>query len=175
MKMPQIKTTTAAIACTMCISAITIFVPNGTSHATDSEVKEGLWEFTTHMQMEGMEEMPKLPPGVQLPPGMSMSTQGNTMQVTVKQCITKENMVPQDKDMKEHNCKIINQEKRGNTVKWTAVCNEEDMKMTTEGTATYTGNVMESKMVINTQAKGEPPMKQIVTAKGKYLGPCPSK
>lgn len=125
------------------------------------------------MQMEGMPEMPKLPPGVKLPPGMSISSHGNTMQVTNKQCITKENMVPQNEKMKENHCKITHQEQIGNTVKWSMVCDNDGMKMKSEGTATYTGDVMESKIVSTTQMEGKPPMKQVITAKGRYLGPCP--
>lgn len=143
------------------------------SYAADSQFKEGMWEFTTNMQTEGMPEMPKLPPGVKLPPGMSMSSHGNTMQVTTKQCIHKENMIPKDENMKDHNCKIIQQDIKGNTVKWSIICDDEGMKMKSEGIATYTGDVMESKTTITTQMEGEPPMKQVITEKGRYIGPCP--
>lgn len=143
------------------------------SYAADSQFKEGMWEFTMNMQMEGMPKMPELPPGVKLPPGMSMSSHGNTMQVTSKQCITQENMIPKDEKMQDHNCKITHQEKRGNTVKWSMVCDDDGMKMKSEGIATYTGDVMESKTTVTTQMEGEPPIKQLMTAKGRYLGPCP--
>lgn len=168
------------ITTAVCVTGISGFVIGANpllSSAADPQFKEGLWEITTNIQMEGMPEMPKLPPGVQLPPGMSMSSQGNTMQVTMKQCITKDHMIPEDEEskkaMKENRCKILHQEQRGNTVKWSMVCEEDGMKMKSDGTATYTGDVMESKIVSTTQAPGEPPTKQIMTAKGRYLGPCP--
>lgn len=167
------KQSTMKLLSSFAILGITgAYLMGNSANAADPSFKEGMWEFTTNMQMEGMPEMPKLPPGVKLPPGMSMSSHGNTMQVTARQCITKENMVPQDEKMKKNNCKITHQEHRGNTVTWGMVCTEEDMKMTSEGTATYTGDVMESKTTITTQVEGEPPMKQIVTAKGRYVGPC---
>lgn len=131
--------------------------------------KEGKWEFTTEMQMAGMPQMPELPAGMKLPEGMAMSSKGNTMRTTLTKCVTKQDMVPADEQDK--NCKVTRMERRGNTVNWSVVCTQKDGKMTGDGTATYSGNTMRSKMVMTTQGGGYSG-KQEVNTTGRYLGPC---
>ncbi|MCX5865307.1 MAG: DUF3617 family protein [Deltaproteobacteria bacterium] len=134
-------------------------------------IREGKWEFTTEMQMEGMPQMPALPPGVKLPPGMSVSTRGNTMRSTVVKCITKDDLVPGSDQKTDNKCKTTKMERRGNTINWSTVCTEGEMKMTGDGVATYTGEVMDSTMTMTTQGQGQS-TKQVVKTKGKYLGVC---
>lgn len=146
-----------------------VLVLAGAAGAADA-IREGKWEFTSEMQMEGMPQMPALPPGVKLPPGMSVATQGNTMRSTVVKCITKDDLVPAS-DKTDTKCKTTKMERRGNTVKWSTVCTDKDMKMTGDGVATYTGEVMDSTTTMTTQGQGKT-TKQVVKTKGKYLGVC---
>lgn len=134
-------------------------------------IREGKWEFTSEMQMEGMPQMPALPPGVKLPPGMSVSTRGNTMRSTVVKCITKDDLVPASDQKTDNKCKTTKMERKGNTVTWNTVCTDGGMKMTGDGVATYTGEVMDSTMTMTTQGQGQS-TKQVVKTKGKYLGVC---
>ena len=134
-------------------------------------IREGKWEFTSEMQMEGMPQMPAMPPGVKLPPGMSVSSRGNTMRSTVVKCITKDDLVPASDQKTDNKCKTTKMERRGNTINWSTVCTDGGMKMTGEGVATYTGEVMDSTMTMKTEGQGQS-TKQMVKTKGKYLGVC---
>ncbi len=143
-----------------------VLVLAGAAGATES-IREGKWEFASEVQMEGMPQMPALPPGVKLPPGMSVSTGGNTMRSTVVKCVTKDDLVPASDQKTDNKCKTTKMERKGNTVTWNTVCNDGGMKMTGDGVATYTGEVMGSTMTMTTHGQGQS-MKQVV----KYLGVC---
>ncbi|MFZ5776395.1 MAG: DUF3617 domain-containing protein [Thermodesulfobacteriota bacterium] len=139
--------------------------------SADETLKEGKWEFTTEVQMPGMAKMPELPAGVKLPPGMSMSSKGNTMRTTQVKCITKEDMVPADQGKGKNTCKTTKMERRGNTVNWSVVCEEEGTRMLGDGVATYTGDTMQSTMTMTTTRAGQT-TKQDVKSMGRYLGAC---
>jgi hypothetical protein len=145
-----------------------VFCCAGVAGAEES-VKEGKWEFTSEMQVEGMPKMPELPAGMKLPDGMAVSSKGNTMRTTVTKCVTNQDMVPADE--KDKNCKVTKMERRGNTVNWSVVCTDKEGKTTGDGTATYSGNTMRSKMVMNTQSGGYSGKQEVKTT-GRYLGPC---
>ena len=147
-----------------------VFVLTGAAGAADG-IREGKWEFSSEMQMEGMPQMPALPPGVTLPPGMSVSTRGNSMRSKVVKCITKNDLVPASDQKTDNKCKTTKMERKGNTVKWNTVCNDGGMKMTGDGVATYTGEIMDSTMTITTQGQVQS-TRQVVKTKGKYLGVC---
>jgi len=150
------------------VSAVLVLA--GVAGAADG-VREGKWEFTSEIQMEGMPQMPALPPGVKLPPGMSVSTRGNSMHSKVVKCITKDDLVPASDQKTDNKCKTTKMERKGNTVKWSTVCNDGGMKMTGDGVATYTGETMDSTMTMTTQGQGQS-TRQVVKTKGKYLGVC---
>lgn len=150
------------------VSAVLVLA--GAAGAAES-VREGKWEFTSEMQMEGMPQMPALPPGVKLPPGVSVSTRGNSMHSTVVKCITKDDLVPASDQKADNKCKTTRMERRGNTINWTTVCNDNGMKITGDGVATYTGEVMDSTMTMTSQGQGQS-TRQVVKTKGKYLGVC---
>lgn len=147
-----------------------VLVLAGAAGAAES-IREGKWEFTSEMQMEGMPQMPALPPGVTLPPGISLSTRGNTMRSTMVKCITKDDLVPASDQKTDNKCKTTKMERKGNTINWSTVCTDKEMKMTGDGVATYTGEVMDSAMTMTAQGQGQA-MKQVVKTKGKYLGVC---
>lgn len=152
------------------ICFMSIFFLSSTVIASDS-IREGKWEFITQTQMEGMPKMPELPPGVKLPPGVNMSRNGNGIQMTVTKCITKDDMVPASRQGQDK-CKVTKMEKNGNRVNWSVYCKENDTEMTGDGMAAYTGDTMESKIVMTMRDKEGHSTKHISTTKGRYLGPC---
>jgi len=117
-----------------------------------ADFKEGLWEITTQATIKGMPQ--SMPPS------------------TFRQCMTKNNSVPQTQD-KNYECKTINQKVSGNTVSYTVECKGKEGIMQTTGKTTYTDTSMngESKTVFKMQ--GQPEMEMISKIKGKYIGICP--
>ena len=86
------------------------------------EMKDGLWEITSKMEMPGMP--------------MQMPAVKHT------QCLTSKDNVPQNK---EHNqdCKIKNTDVQGNTVTWEMHCVSEGKPMKSIGKITYKGDTFE--------------------------------
>lgn len=118
---------------------------------SQNEIKEGEWEITIKMQIEGMNfDMPA---------------------TTVKQCIKKEKPFPvETKKEKMPDCKILKQEVKGNTVNWEMECKEGTNKFYSKGSITYKGNSFEGKQTM--EIKGEEEQKITQLMNGKYLGPC---
>lgn len=119
-----------------------------------AELKEGLWEITTQMEMKGIQGMPQ-----SIPP------------TTIRQCVTKSNPVPQNKD-KNFECKTINLNTSGNTVNYTVECKGNGQVMRTSGTSTYTGTSMDGTTNTSIKMKGQPEMKMASKTHGKYIGAC---
>ena len=119
-----------------------------------AELKEGLWEVTTQVEMKGIKRMPQ-----SIPP------------TTVRQCITKSDPVPQNKD-KNFECKTINLKTSGNTVSYTMECKGNGQVMQTSGTSTYTGSSMDGTTTTSIKMKGQPEMKIASKTHGKYIGAC---
>ena len=118
-----------------------------------AEMKEGLWEMKTTMEM----------------PGMPMKMPATTTQT----CISKNAMVPKPSAQKgqEQECKVKEQKITGDTVTYAMECTGKG-GMSTEitGEMTYKGDAMEgiSKMTV----KGPTPMEMSTKVSGKYIGPC---
>ncbi|MBI5665463.1 MAG: DUF3617 family protein, partial [Nitrospirae bacterium] len=107
------------------ISAIvTAFIVMFFVHSASAmDMKDGLWEITTKMEMPGMP--------MEMPP------------FKYTQCLTSKDNVPQDKSQdKEHNrdCKIKNTEVSGNTVTWEVLCISEGKPVKSIGQITYKGD-----------------------------------
>jgi len=117
-----------------------------------AELKEGLWEITTQVEMKGMPQ--SMPP------------------TTFRQCITKSNPVPQNKD-KNFECKIISQKVSGGTVSYQVECTGKEGVVQTSGTTTYTDKAMNGASTTSFKMKGQPAMTMSNKIKGKYIGPCP--
>jgi hypothetical protein len=112
-------------------------------------MQDGQWEMTSQVNMPGM------PAGAMKP-------------FTITTCITKKDLVPQQSEMKEKQCKEQDRNISGNTVTQTIVCPDATMK----GTYTYSGTTFEGAVQTTIKQQG----KEIVsntTMKGRYLGPCP--
>jgi len=115
-----------------------------------AEFKEGLWEITTQIEMKGM---PPMPP------------------TTIRQCITRNDPVPQTND-KNYDCKIIDQKVSGSTVSYTVECKGKEGEMKTSGTSTYTGTSMKGTTTTIFKMEGQPEMQMESKTTGKYVGNC---
>ncbi len=116
-----------------------------------AEIKDGLWEITTRIEMKGM-------PG-QIPP------------TTVRQCLTKKDPVPQAQD-KQNNCKMIDQKVSGDTVTYSMECKGKDSVVFTSGTMSYKGNSFTGTSAMKIKSKGQPEMQMNSKIDGKYIGRC---
>ena len=134
--------------------------------------KEGKWEYTSEMNVPGMQQTPKLPDNVKLPPGVQMPKMGpNGMIHTFTQCVAKEDWVPREQKGAEQ-CKLTQQERSGDTVKWETVCATPQGRMTGQGVATYKGTTMNATMKMTAAGRDGFAMTQKIS--GRYLGPCHS-
>jgi hypothetical protein len=123
--------------------------------AAQPNIREGLWEITMKMEMEGM-------PGGGRPPQ------------TMQHCVTPkdlQNPAAMDRGMdKSSRCEMTDYRLQGNTATWKMVCKGEGA-MTGTGTATYSGTsyTMITKMAMTQGGKA---MNMTMSNTGKYLGPC---
>lgn len=127
-------------------AAVSVLFLAGTSSAID--MKAGLWEITSSMEV----------------PGMKMPAYKHT------QCLNSKDNIPQDSDMdKEHNqdCKIKNTEVKGNTVTWEVHCTSDGKPVNSYGKITYKGDSFngESKM----EVEG---MNMVQKMSGRRIGNC---
>lgn len=117
-----------------------------------AELKEGLWEITTQVEIKGMPQT--------MPP------------TTFRQCITKSDPVPQNKD-RNYDCKIISQKVSGDTVSYTVECKGKEGTTHVSGSTTYTDNSMNGSSTTVVKMKGQPEMQMVSKIKGKHIGACP--
>lgn len=129
----------------------TVFISLLWSAGAWADVKEGLWEITTQMSMQGMPHA--------MPP------------TTFRQCITKADPVPRAKD-ENFTCKTINQKVTGNTVHYTVECKGAEGSMQTSGHMSYTDQTMTGESTTIMKMKGQPPMQMMSKVKGKFIGAC---
>jgi hypothetical protein len=119
-----------------------------------AQMKEGEWEITTKIEMKG------------IPVAMPATT--------MKQCMTKDNMVPkQGKQPKGQECTTKDQKVTGDTVTYTVECNSDKGTTVVNGTMTYKGDSFDGTSDTTMKIKGKPDMLMSSTMSGKYLGPCP--
>ena len=114
-------------------------------------INPGLWKITTETKMVGMQ-------GMNVPPQ------------THRQCLTREDLVPQSKDASKE-CQIMDVRQSGNTIFWKIICSGQNGAMKGTGEITYHGDSLEGvmDMVIqgaNIQIKN--------TIKGHRIGKCTS-
>lgn len=116
-----------------------------------AQMKDGLWEITTKIEMKGMPN--------QIPA------------MTVKQCMTKNDITPKPMG-KDQNCKIKDQKIMGDTVTYAMECKGKDGTVTESvGKMTYKGDSFEGSNNITTKSKRET-MQMTSRMTGKYLGSC---
>jgi len=143
-----------------------------TAHAGDG-IRQGKWQYTSTMQMEGMpQQMPKLPPGVQLPPGMKMPTMGpGGMTTSFENCITSDDPVPHNQQH-ERNCKITHMDRTGNHFTWGATCELPGGGTSqSEGDGTYSDDSSQVTIKTTSVEDGHP-KNMTMNVTGHYVGPC---
>ena len=116
-----------------------------------AEIKEGLWEITTKVEMKGVP--------MQMPTTM------------VKQCITKDKAVPKSAS-EDYECKTKDYKVSGDTVTYSVECWGKGGLMITEGKTTYKGNTFNGTSTTKIKAKGQQEMQMSNKISGKYIGPC---
>ena len=125
-----------------------IFQGKITISIADSEpdMKDGLWEITTKMEMQGMP--------------MNMPAMTHT------QCITKENAVPVGSQPGQK-CKMIESRVNGDTVTWQMECNTPEGSVKAAGKITYTGDTFKGTIKMKMQG-----MEMHQNLSGKWIGEC---
>ena len=121
--------------------------------ASAIDMKEGKWEHTIELKMEGMPGMPAMPP------------------FTTTQCMTKKDLVPQTSE-KEANCKVLEQKITGNKVVWKAKCIEKDSVIESEGDITYSGTAYSGTQKTKITEKSGQVMNSTAKMKGRRIGDC---
>lgn len=115
------------------------------------DMKEGLWEITVKMEMEGMP--------------MEMPAQ------TIRQCVKKEDPVPKISESgkgSDKDCKFTSKQIKGDSVSWKAECRDKEGVTTMIGRITYRGTTFDGIQEI--REDGELIMKSKVS--GKWIGQC---
>ena len=133
--------------------ALTILFSFACATMALAEIKEGLWEMKTTIEMKGMP--------TQIPP------------TTTRTCISKSNMVPKPpaQGKQEQDCKMKDQKISGDTITYAMECTGRG-GTTTEisGSMTYTGDSMEG--TTNMKVSGPASMEMSTKITGKYIGQC---
>jgi hypothetical protein len=134
------------------IIAFLLIVESFTAIA-EMDIKEGNWEITTQMQMQGM------PVKVGIPP------------VTINQCFTKENMTP-EKMLNNKHCEMLAMDIGEKTVSWKMKCKQIGMKMEGHGNLAYNKTSFDGtfKMLMSGSKQGD--MNINTKLNGHYVGPC---
>lgn len=109
--------------------------------------KPGKWEITSKMEMPG---------GMNMPPN------------TITQCMTKDDIVPQNTQPGQE-CVVTETKTFGNTVTWTMECKGQQGDMKGTGKMTYNGDTFEGEMVM-IMSMGN--MKITSKMSGRRIGDC---
>jgi len=146
----------------------------GSAHAADG-IKAGKWEFSAQVQVPNM---PKLPPGITLPPNINIGPGG--INVTRTSCV--DSATPTPADMRPPNqqhgqCKVTKLDNNGGTVKWETTCTQADngTVVHAEGVAHYAGDTMEATMKTQVTGNNGSANESTQHITGHYLGPCDAK
>lgn len=134
------------------VAAVLLFASAAGIAAAGMDVKEGLWEITTKIEMQGMP--------MQMPP------------MTHTQCIREKDLVPRAQNQQggDQQCKVTNVKTGGNKISYDMECTGPDNKMKGHGEATYTGSSMSGFMDI--QMQGPQAMEMKYTYTGRRIGDC---
>ncbi|MBV8936965.1 MAG: DUF3617 family protein [Alphaproteobacteria bacterium] len=118
------------------------------------EIKSGIWQFTTRMQLPG---------GAQPPAGGSPP-------MTLTACIDSANPIPA-----ESQCKLEQMDRRGSVVTWTMTCNSPRGAIRSAGSARYAGDTMEATLTARVPGPNGQPVDSPGSITGRYLAPCDAK
>ena len=135
---------------------LAVFAGFTVAHAASPNMRDGLWEITTKMEMTGKS-------------GMQMPTQ------TARQCLTKKDVedprraTPGAGD--QSRCKMADHKMQGNTATWRVECQD---GTTSIGTVTYRGDSYEGNQTIAMKRSGQA-MNMKMEYSGRRVGDCPKK
>ena len=129
------------------------------AHAAVPNLREGMWEITTKMQMTGQS-------GVQMP------------QQTVRHCMTKMDVanprqVTPSAGLPDSRCKMTDYKLQGNTATWRMAC-AGDGAMTGSGTVTFRGDSYSGSQTMDMKRSGHV-MNMKMEYSGRRTGDCPKK
>ena len=114
------------------------------------EIKEGLWEITSKMNMPNMPvEMPA---------------------TTITQCITRQNVVPQN-SQQSGECEV-DHDVKGNVVTWRVNCQTDAGQMQGHGKMTYRDDTFSGEFVSQMPDSGMGAMQMTIQMNGRYVGIC---
>ena len=126
----------------------------GPACAAGPNMRDGLWEITTKMEMPGRSD-------VAMP------------QQTVKQCLTKRDVEDPKRttpsNAGQSRCKMTDYKLQGNTASWKVACEGQG---TGAGTVTYGGDTYSGNQTMNLSAGGQP-MSMKMNFSGRRVGDCP--
>ena len=126
----------------------------GPAHAASPNMKEGLWEITTKMEMAGK-------------PGGAMPQQ------IVRHCVTKKDLDDPSRTTPkgDSRCKMTDYKLQGNTATWKMACEGKE-GMTGTGTITYSGESYSGNQTMTMKSSGQP-MNMKMDFSGRRVGDCP--
>ena len=114
--------------------------------AGDMNVKLGMWEWSMTMEMPGMP--------MAMPPTVYSA------------CLTKDDLVPKQSEQKNQ-CKMLENNIKGNSVSWKMECRSEAGVSTSEGTMSYSGTTATGDITATAQG-----MVMKTKVSGRRTGPC---
>ena len=126
--------------------------------AYSQEIKPGLWEITTTVEIPGMPS--------------NMKSMMNTLTNTYQQCISEEDPFPKPQQGmmggdESSNCKVVKSESNENNLKWIVECMDNGEKTVMSGDITYNGNSFEGTMNVEGQETN-----MTIHMKGSRIGDC---
>jgi hypothetical protein len=152
--------------------AVALALLAASSAWADEAIKAGKWEYTAQLALPNM---PKLPPGVTLPPNIQAGPNG--MKVTNTHCITPDEAAPDARPPGQNSkCTRDKWDRDGGTVRWAMTCPSQHGPTHVEGVGHYHGDTMEADITTQTPlASGVPPQTTTMHVTGHYLGACDAK
>ncbi|HKU70196.1 MAG TPA: DUF3617 family protein [Burkholderiales bacterium] len=141
------------VALSFLAAALAAAVTSGPASAAGPNMKEGMWEITTKMEMPGRKD-------VAMP------------QQTVKHCLTKKDVEdPKQKVLgsgDQSRCKMTDYKLQGNTASWKVACEGQGSGA---GTVTYNGDSYTGSQTMAINAGGQP-MNMKMNFAGRRVGDC---
>ena len=133
------------------LAFVSFMTAAGPVDASEPNIREGEWEITTKIEMEGM------------PSNMPQQEFVHT------QCLTRDDYVPQGPKAgaSSGSCEIRDVQSRGDSVTWTMQCNTGQGEMNGKGRITYSGDRFEGS--IEAVMSG---MKMTQQMEGRRIGDC---
>jgi hypothetical protein len=126
----------------------------GPAHAASPNMRDGMWEITTKMEMTGRSDVA-------------------TPQQTVRHCLTKQDVADPRRSTPsaDSRCKMTDYKLAGNTATWKMAC-EGQGAMTGAGTITYSGDSYSGNQTM-AMKQGSQVMNMKMNYSGRRVGDCP--